>query len=100
MQIVKYNWESLDRHGITAEMIDEVLQGSMVSYFPIDDPDDTCEMVVGYTFTERLLEIGLRYLSADSVYVFHAQTVSPQYRKMFEEDRDNEIRLQRSEPRP
>lgn len=61
----------------------------MVSYFPVDDVNDTCEMIVGYTFGERLLEIGLRYKSADSVYVFHAQTVSPQYRKMFEEDWDD-----------
>ena len=76
----------LNRHGVTTEMIDEVLQGSMVSYFAIDDPDDTCEMLVGYTFAERLLEIGLRYSSIDSVFVFHAQTVSPIYRKMFEED--------------
>ncbi len=89
MKIVGYNWDSLNRHGITAEMIDEVLQGSIVSYFSVDDADDTCEMLVGYTFTERLLEIGLRYLSADSVFVFHAQVVSPQYRKLFEEDWDN-----------
>ena len=89
MQIVGYNWESLNRHGITAEMIDEILQGSIVSYFAIDDEDDTCEMLVGYTFTERLLEIGLRYTSTDSVYVFHAQTVSPEYRKRFEEDWNN-----------
>jgi hypothetical protein len=89
MQIVGYNWESLNRHGVTAEMIDEVLQGEMVSYFAIDDANDTCEMVVGYTFTERLLEIGLRYISADSVFVFHSQTVSPDYRKLFQEDWDN-----------
>jgi hypothetical protein len=89
MHIDGYNWESLDRHGVNSEMIDEVLQGSMVSYFSIDDADDTCEMLVGYTFGERLLEIGLRYKSADSVYVFHAQTVSPNYRKLFEEDWKN-----------
>jgi hypothetical protein len=89
MKIDGYNWDSLNRHGITAELIDEVLQGLMVSYFPVEDAEDTCEMLVGYTFTERLLEIGLRYLSADSVFVFHAQTVSPQYRKLFEEDWDN-----------
>jgi hypothetical protein len=89
MQIVGYNGESLNRHGITAEMIDEVLQGSMVSYFAMDDNNDTCEMLVGYTFTEQLLEIGLRYASIDSAYVFHAQKVSPEYRKKFEEDWDN-----------
>jgi hypothetical protein len=33
MRIVGYYWESLNRHNVTAEMIDEVLQGSMVSYF-------------------------------------------------------------------
>ena len=70
-------------------MVDEVIQGSMVSYFVVEDPDATCEMAVGYTFTERLLEIGLRYLSVNSVYVFHAQTASPKYRKKFEEDWDN-----------
>ena len=89
MQIVGYNWDSLNRHGITPELIDEVLQGSMVSYFALDDADDTCEMLVGYTFTERLLEIGLRYVSADSVFIFHAQAVSPEFRKRFEEDWDN-----------
>lgn len=88
MLIVGYNWESLNRHAVTAEMIDEVLQGSMVSYFAIDDPDDTCEMIVGYTFAERLLEVGVRYLTADSAFVFHAQTVSPNYRTQFEEDWD------------
>jgi len=86
VRITGYNWDSLNRHGVTLEMIDEVLQGSMVSYFSVDEADETCEMIVGYTFTERLLEIGLRYLSTDEVYVFHAQTVSPQYRKLFEED--------------
>lgn len=90
MQIVGYNWESLNRHGVTLEMIEEVLQGSMVSYFAIDDADDTCEMLVGYTFTERLLEIGLRYVSADSVYVFHAQTASPEYLRKFEGDWTND----------
>jgi hypothetical protein len=50
---------------------------------------DTCEMVVGYTFSEKLIEIGLRYKTADSVYVFHAQTASPKYRKLFEEDWSN-----------
>lgn len=89
MRITGYNWDSLNRHGVTPEMIDEVLQGSMVSYFSIDEPDETCEMLVGYTFTERLLEIGLRYRAADEVYVFHAQTVSPHYRKLFEEDWKN-----------
>lgn len=70
-------------------MIDEALQGSMVSYFPLEDAEDTCEMLVGYTFTERLIEVGLRYLTVDSVFVFHAQVVSPNFRKLFEEDWDN-----------
>ena len=86
MQILKYNWDSLNRHGVTPEMIDEVLQGQMVSYFDLEDPDDTCEMLVGYTFSERLLEIGIRYLSPGSVVIFHAQTVSPEFRRRFEED--------------
>ena len=86
MQIIEYNWDSLNRHGVTPEMIDEVLQGSMVSYFSVDEADESCEMLVGFTFTERLLEIGLRYRSTTEIYIFHAQTVSPKYRKLFEED--------------
>lgn len=86
MRIIGYNWDSLSRHGVTAELIDEVFAGSMVSYFSIEDADDTCEMLVGFTLNERLLEVGIRYRSADSIYVFHAQSVSPQYRRMFEED--------------
>lgn len=30
----------------------------MVSYFPIEDADDTCEMAVRSTFSEKLIEIG------------------------------------------
>ncbi len=89
MEITGYNWDSLNRHGVTQEMIDEVLQGSMISYFSIDEADETCEMLVGFTFTERLLEIGIRYRSADQVYIFHAQAVSPQYKKLFEEEWNN-----------
>lgn len=90
MKIVGYNQESLDRHEITAEMIEEVLAGSMVSYFALDDEEGgTCEMLVGYTFAERLIEIGLRYKTADTLFVFHAQTVSPKYRKRYEEDWQN-----------
>lgn len=81
----EYNWESLNRHGITPKMIDEMLQGSMTSIFPIDDDDD-CEMIVGYTLSNRLLEVGLRYRSDYSIFIFHAQVVSPRYRKLFEED--------------
>jgi hypothetical protein len=89
VRIIGYNWDSLTRHGVTQEMIDEVLQGAMVSYFSVDEADETCEMLVGYTFTERLLEIGIRYRSADEVYIFHAQTASPQYKKLFQEDWKN-----------
>jgi hypothetical protein len=89
VRIIGYNWDSLNRHGVTIEMIDEVLTGSIVSYFSIDEADKTCEMLIGYTFNERLLEIGLRYNSPDEVYIFHAQTVSPQYKKLFAEDWKN-----------
>lgn len=89
MKIQGYNWSSLNRHGVTPEMINEVIDGSMISYFYLEDEDETCEMLVGYTFNERLLEIGLRYLNPDLVYVFHAQNVSPQYRKLFEKEWKN-----------
>lgn len=87
--VYEYNWDSLNRHGVTPKMINEVLDGSMVTYIPIEDANDTCEMIVGYTLTERLLEIGIRYKSENFAFIFHAQTVSPEYRKLFEEEWNN-----------
>lgn len=89
VKIVGYNWDSLNRHGVTKEMIEEVLISSMVSNFSIDEADVACDMLVGYTLGEKLLEIGLRYTTTDSAYVFHAQAVSPQYRKLFNEEWDD-----------
>ena len=86
MQIVGYNWDSLNRHGTTPEMIDEVLAGSMVSSFQLDEADHASEMIVGFTFSNRLLEIGVRYFSEEEVFIFHAQSASPQYKKLFLED--------------
>ncbi len=83
MRIIGYNRDSLNRHDVTAEMIDEVLAGSMVSAFQINEADHACEMIVGYTFSNRLLEIGVRYLSEEEVFIFHAQSASPQYKKLF-----------------
>jgi len=88
VKIVGYNWNSLNRHGVTKEMIEEVLISSMVSAFSIDEADAACDMLVGYTFGEKLLEIGLRYTTIDSAYVFHAQAASPQYRQLFTEEWD------------
>jgi hypothetical protein len=69
-------------------MIDEVLTGSMVSVFEVEDATDTCEMLVGYTFGERLLEVGVRYVEPGAVFIFHAQAVSPAFKRKFEEEWD------------
>jgi len=91
LEFVGYNWESLNRHDVTPELVEEVLEGLMVSEFALDDYVDekgesfSCEMRVGYTLGERLLEIGIRYLTVSSVFVFHAQSASPTYKAKFEE---------------
>jgi hypothetical protein len=92
MLIIGYNFDSLKRHRVTPALIDEVLEGSMVSYFAIEDDkhgDRTCEMVVGFTMRDRLLEIGLRYESKTEAFVFHAQTASPHFRALFEKEWNN-----------
>lgn len=87
--IVGYNWDSLKRHKVSPNMIDEVLCSTMFSHLHLEDAEHTCEMIVGYTLSERLIEIGVRYLSSESIYIFHAQNVSPQYYELFKQEWDN-----------
>ena len=47
-------------------------------------------MFVGYNLAGRLLEIGIEYKSEIRGYIFHAQSVSPKYRKLYEEEITNE----------
>ena len=42
-------------------------------------------MLVEFNQAGRLLEVGVEFVSEDYAYVFHAQKVSPRYRKLYKE---------------
>jgi hypothetical protein len=84
-----YNNESLRRHEITRTDVDEVLAVDNPTTRDFDLPLSNYGrlrlMFVGYNFSGRLLEIGVEFISEIKAHIFHAQTVSPRYRKFYNE---------------
>jgi hypothetical protein len=81
-----YNHESLDRHGISEEEADEVYAtGKDFDLSPSDDGHDRI-MVVGWTATGRLLEVGIEFLPGGDEHIFHANLATKHYEKLFEKD--------------
>lgn len=85
---ISYNEESLERHRITYDQVQEAITDPMRAQFEIAAPsvaDNYREMLVGYTYANVLLEIGLEMTGRNELYIFHAQKVSPKYRRKYEE---------------
>jgi hypothetical protein len=57
----------------------------MTRFFePNREYETYCEIGVGFTSTNRLIEFGISYLNDDEVAVFHAQSASPEYQTLYE----------------
>jgi hypothetical protein len=85
--IVRWNQESLNRHGVAQQEVLEALADSMTRYFePNKEYETYCEIGVGFTSSNRLIEFGISYLTNNEVSIFHAQSVSPEYKKLYEEE--------------
>jgi hypothetical protein len=81
---ITYNYESLDRHGITEQEADEVYAtGKDFDLEPSASGNDRI-MVVGWTSSGRLLEIGIEYLPHGHDHMFHASDATKSYRELFE----------------
>lgn len=81
-----YNYESLDRHGVTVQEADEVYAtGCDFDLDPGSDGNDRL-MVVGWTSAGRLLEVGIEYLPDGNEHIFHACAATTAYRELFEKD--------------
>ena len=85
----RYNDSGLNGHEVSRSDVNEVLAVYNPTTRDFDLPmskgDNLRIMFVGYNFAGRLLEVGVEFISEGESYVFHAQTVSPQYRKVYEE---------------
>ncbi len=83
-----YNDDSLRRHGITYKQVQEAVTDPMRAQFEFPEPSiagNYREMLVGHTYADVLLEIGLEMIGQDELCFFHAQKVSPKYRRKYEE---------------
>ncbi len=89
-----YNNLSLRHHKVSLSDVDQVLEISNITTRDFDlslsDDDNLRIMFVGYNFAGRMLEVGVEFTNENKAYVFHAQTVSPKYRKLYEERIANE----------
>jgi hypothetical protein len=87
--VYSYNDKSLERHGVSYSDVDEVLDRNNISRRDFDMSLSRCDnlrvMFVGCNLAGRLLEVGVEFIDEGNACVFHGQTVSPRYRKFYEE---------------
>lgn len=83
-----YNDKNLNRHGVSRSDVKEVLEIDNISRRDFDmslsKRENLRSMFVGYNFAGRMLEVGVEFISEERARVFHGQTVSPRYRKLYE----------------
>ena len=88
MDDITYNEESLRRHRVSYSDIDEVLDINNKSRCDFDMElsmrNNPRIMFVGYNLAARLLEVGVEFMDENRIHIFHTQTVSPHYRKLYE----------------
>lgn len=82
-----YNHESLDRHGISEQEVDEVYSTGKDFDMSSSTNGNDRIMVVGWTSFGRLLEIGIEYLTNTDEYIFHAMDATRYYSELFNKDR-------------
>jgi uncharacterized DUF497 family protein len=92
----KYNDESLKRHGVLRKDADEVLAEENILTrdfeLQLSVTGETRVMFVGFNEAGRLLEVAVEFQKNAKPYIFHAQTASPKFRKLYE-DKINEERI-------
>jgi uncharacterized DUF497 family protein len=96
MVLITYNDLSLKKHKITRDQVKEAITDPMRAIFDmperttqlsnlVAEADSYRQMIVGYTHTNILLEVGIEMIADHALHIFHAQKISPQYYKLYEE---------------
>jgi uncharacterized DUF497 family protein len=82
-----YNYESMKRHCVTVDEINEVQRSPLTVIIDLEPSDKGNDRVVwiGFTFSLRLLEIGVEYLPNDNEHMFHTMDATKTHRKEFEQ---------------
>ncbi len=83
---VTFEDENLRKHKVTRNEINEVLESDLTFAEELDPSDrgNDRAMIVGWTFSGRLLEIGFEYFEKeDREHVFHAMDAGKAYKSEF-----------------
>lgn len=79
-----YNHESLSSHVVSiAEADDVYATGKDFDLDPSECGNDRI-MVVGWTASGRLLEVGIEYLPDGNEHIFHASGATQEYENLFD----------------
>lgn len=85
MSRITYNFESLERHGISQIDSDEVLASGIWEEMPPSERSNARLMFIGFTSGGRLLEVGVEYFNdEDREHIFHANDATTHHRIVFE----------------
>jgi len=79
---MRFNSNSLTKHEVSEQEVYEAFDNEPQGWYILDEADDAF-MVVSFTHSSRLLEFGVRELEGGEIFIFHAQSASPEYRNKF-----------------
>jgi hypothetical protein len=84
MDRITYNFESLERRGVSPSDADEVLASGIWEEIPPSVRGNVGLMFVGFTPGGRLLEVGVDYFdSEDREHIFHVDDATAERRIAF-----------------
>lgn len=94
MVLISYNQSSLEKHKVTREQVQEAFTDPMRAIFDVASPfrqsfselpetDSLRQIIIGHTYANVLLEIGIEMIDQNSLHIFHAQKISPRYYKKY-----------------
>jgi hypothetical protein len=85
-----YNYENLNRHGVTENECNEVTAEDNLTTEEFDygynKRVNWCMMFVGFTTKARLLEIGVEVIKIPDdcwIHIFHADDATPRWQRRF-----------------
>lgn len=86
MMIFSYDSHNLKKHRISSFEVDEVLAAEVKVELPLkmSEVGNARYMVVGFTQSGRLLEVGIELVNDSSVHIFHAKRATRALRQEFE----------------
>ena len=84
MYRLTYNFDSLNRHGVSIANVDEVIGTGIWEELPLSVRGNERLMFIGFTSNGRLLEIGVEYFDDNQIeHVFHADDATNRNRIIF-----------------